>query len=139
MNVEDVRKALDAALREADQSVDHHPWHSREDCRAHNEGLSCCLDPSHRDYDLLLTYLAERIAKHAHTSKPSERVCGRCGIAEWVHGGPFTAGNQRFDPCGEFQEKCAGRGDYYVDDGDGHQDHMHCDLCGEDHEDRRVP
>lgn len=59
----DIRKAIDTALREADQRVDHHPWHSKEDYRAHNEGLICCLDPDHKDYSSLLDYLAERIAR----------------------------------------------------------------------------
>jgi len=99
VKVEDVRESLDTALREADLRADNHPWHSKEDCRAHNEGLSCCLDPDHKDYDSLLDYLADRI----------------------VRGLP---------------KRCDGRRDYYVDDGDGHHDHMHCDDCGEDHDDR---
>ena len=50
----------------------------------------------------------------------------------------FLAGEDQPDSSDE-TKRCAGRGDYHVDDGDGHLDHMHCDTCGEDHEDRRTP
>ena len=62
MKAEDVRKALDAALREVDPTADRHPW-SAVDCASHNEGLSCCLDPRHPGYGSLLDYLAERLAR----------------------------------------------------------------------------
>ena len=70
MKFEDVRKTIDAALREADSNVDCHPWHSKEDCRAHNEGLACCLDPDHKDYESLLDYLTERLVRELSRVSP---------------------------------------------------------------------
>lgn len=71
-----VRAALDKALREADTDClaageEDHPWRGGYDpdevrvldCAAHNESLSCCLDPSHPAYTKMLDYLAERVAR----------------------------------------------------------------------------
>jgi len=69
MNVADVRAALDAALREAATEADPrdtengHAWGEWSDCASQNEGLYCCLDPSHRNFDRMLDYLADRIAR----------------------------------------------------------------------------
>lgn len=72
MKVDDVRKAIDAALREVNKGDNHlfdtdHPWGATVGCAAHAEWLSCCLDPEHEDYESLLDYLAERVARELST------------------------------------------------------------------------
>ena len=75
VTVEEIRKALDEALREADMDQatdeDRHLWCGpvteedgswERDCVAHGEGQHCCLDPDHGAYGKLLDYLAERVA-----------------------------------------------------------------------------
>lgn len=70
ISVSRVRKALDGILREADVGHEEHPWRQSLDtsyggtsCNAHNECFDCCLDPDHKDYDKLLDYLSERVAR----------------------------------------------------------------------------
>lgn len=65
MTFDEVRDALDKALREAEAEDprDGHVWGDSLDCRSHNEGLHCCLDSGHDNYDRMVDDLAARIAK----------------------------------------------------------------------------
>jgi hypothetical protein len=66
-----IRKALDEALREADgdRNEEDHPWRKPDPdgnsdwCVSHHEGQHCCLDPDHGDYNKLLDYLTNRVAR----------------------------------------------------------------------------
>lgn len=60
-----LRGAIDASLRElaAEDVGTGHAW-GGHDCAAANEGLSCCLDPGHKNYARMLDDLSARIARH---------------------------------------------------------------------------
>lgn len=75
-SINSVRVVLGAALRELDEETrgnvpatgsipafgGSHVWGGRFDCASHNEGLSCCLDPRHENFDEMLAALAARVA-----------------------------------------------------------------------------
>lgn len=77
MTVAEIRAALDAVLREIDgeqQSVrmNSHGWSTGEfNCTAHDEGSACCIDPGHRDYNLMLDSLAQRLARRLSAAAPT--------------------------------------------------------------------
>lgn len=64
---EDAQKAWQDALKLGKESSDA-AWPaysaSHEDaCRAHDEGLNCCLDHDHDKYESMLDFIAERVTQ----------------------------------------------------------------------------